>query len=108
MSDYIEAFVTVNSRKKALEIAGKILDLKLAACVQIGGPILSLYWWQGKKEKAAEWTLTIKTRMEFFAEIEKTVKRLHPYKVPEIIARDIGNGSGDYLEWIGDSMKDKT
>ncbi len=107
MSGFIEAFVTIDNKNKALKIADELLNSKLAACVQIGGPVKSLYWWKGKKENSIEWTLTIKTRIEFLDRIEKSVKKMHPYEVPEIISRDIAGGSGDYLEWINKTLKEK-
>lgn len=100
MSEYIEVFTTISSKKRAFKIADSLLNLKLAACVQIGGPIKSLYWWKGKREKASEWILTIKTMSENIDGIEAYIKKNHPYEVPEIISREIAWGSGEYLEWI--------
>ncbi len=104
MNNYIEIRVTVNSKKPAYKIADALLEARLAACVQIGGPVKSLYWWKGKREKKKEWTLIIKTKQDLFDEIEQAVKKIHPYQVPEIIATPITGGSEDYLAWIEDTV----
>jgi len=64
------------------------------------GPIRSTYWWKGKVEEAEEWLLMMKTRRGLFSSLEKEIKALHPYEVPEIIALPIVAGSAPYLEWI--------
>lgn len=99
MSDYIEVFITIGSRKGALKLADVLLRDKAAACVQVGGPVTSMYWWKGKREKKPEWTLTLKTRTGLLAKIERSVRKNHPYEVPEIISKEIA-GTPDYLEWI--------
>ncbi len=105
MTKYIVAFVTCSSKKEAMLIANKLLNKKLAACVNIIEGLSSFFWWKGTVDKAAESLLIIKTVKNNFGKIEKTVKKLHSYDVPEIIALPIVAGSRSYLKWIDDSIK---
>jgi periplasmic divalent cation tolerance protein len=104
MENYIEIFVTVNSKKTAAKIASVLLDKRIAACVQQGGPVRSYYEWQGKRRVTNEWTLTIKSSSEHFNLVEEAIKEFHPYITPEIIIRKIDGGSRDYLKWLDDSL----
>lgn len=100
MKKYIQITTTVSKFDEVKIIADNILDKKIAACVQIIGPIKSLYWWKNKKENEEEWICLIKTKKQLFKKIEKLIKDLHPYELPEIIATPIINGSKEYLRWI--------
>jgi len=82
------------------EIAEEVLKQRLAACVNILGTIHSRYWWKGKLESADESLLLIKTRTEIFEKLERTVRRVHPYELPEMIELRVGKGSKPYLDWI--------
>jgi periplasmic divalent cation tolerance protein len=100
MKSYIQITTTTEKRQDAEKIAGVLVDEKLAACVQLVGPITSIYRWKGQVEKAEEWQCLIKTRQDLYEEIEKTIKSIHPYEVPEIIALPLSKVSKDYLEWL--------
>ena len=100
MTDFIQVFVTINDRAKARAIAETILDRRLAACVQINGPLTSLYKWEGKLVEDQEWLLIIKSSKEHYPELEKQVKQAHVYEVPEILAVSIDMGNEDYLNWL--------
>ena len=86
-------------------LARVIVEQKLAACVNILPGVQSVYRWQGVIEEAAEWTLSIKTAPDRYAELELAIKRQHPYALPEIIAVPIVAGSADYLNWIAAETK---
>ncbi|MBI4845561.1 MAG: divalent-cation tolerance protein CutA [Candidatus Omnitrophica bacterium] len=103
-SGYIVVLITAASGKEADVLAEKLLDAKLAACVNITG-VNSFFSWQGKKESSAEVLLIVKTRYELFSQLEVFVKKNHSYEVPEIIALPIIAASREYLEWIKDSTK---
>jgi len=77
----------------------------LAACVNLISPIRSIYRWEGKIWDEKEWLLIIKTQKDRFEELEKKVKSLHSYSVPEIISLPISEGSSSYLRWIKESTK---
>jgi periplasmic divalent cation tolerance protein len=105
--EYIQVLMTVETRDDAEKIANALLDKRLAGCVQTIGPIISQYWWKGKKESSEEWLCLIKTRRTLYEELEQTIKQLHKYEVPEIIALPIVAGSYDYLEWLRKELKKK-
>lgn len=100
MEAYIQVITTTAKKEDAENIAMILVERKLAACVQIAGPIISIYRWKGNIETAEEWQCMIKSREGLYKEIENAIKSLHPYEVPEIIAIPIIAGSGDYLEWL--------
>jgi len=99
-TEYIQVFTTVEKREDADRIASEAVRKRVAVCAQILGPIRSIYWWKGKVEEAGEWLCVLKTRKDLFPALEKEIKSLHPYEVPEIIALPIVAGSEAYLKWI--------
>jgi periplasmic divalent cation tolerance protein len=101
---YLVAFVTC-PEDSAERIAGEVLRLRLAACVNILSSVRSHYWWKGKLESADESLLVIKTRLELFEELERTVRRMHPYETPEVIGLRLDRGSRPYLDWILEETK---
>jgi periplasmic divalent cation tolerance protein len=104
-SKYIQILTAVAKKQTAQRIAKALVDKKLAACCQIVGPVESIYRWQGKIKKAKEFFVLAKTLNNKYKEAEKAVKKLHPYKVPEIIALPIIKGSREYLEWINELLR---
>ncbi len=100
MNEFILVSTTTASREDAEKIGFKITEKKLSACSQVEGPITSVYWWKEKLEKEEEWRCTFKTAKRLFPEIEKEIKRSHPYETPEIIATEIVDGSAEYLDWL--------
>ncbi|HBH87917.1 MAG TPA: cytochrome C biogenesis protein CcdA [Syntrophaceae bacterium] len=106
MESYIQVTTTTDKREDAEKIAFALVEKKIAACTQIVGPITSIYRWKGNIETAEEWLCVIKSRKTLYEEIEKTIKAVHSYEVPEIIAVPIVAGSEDYLKWLrGDLAK---
>jgi periplasmic divalent cation tolerance protein len=98
--EYIQVVTTAPSADEARRIATALVEERLAACVQIVGPIESIYRWQGKVETAAEWQCWIKTRRQQFDSVEAAIRRLHSYELPEILAMPIAAGSEQYLKWL--------
>jgi periplasmic divalent cation tolerance protein len=98
--EYIQVVTTTGKKEDAEKIAMTLVESKLAACVQLAGPIFSTYRWKGNIEKAEEWQCVIKSREDRYKEIEKVIKSIHPYEVPEIIAIPIMAGSTEYLNWL--------
>jgi periplasmic divalent cation tolerance protein len=101
-------FSTAGSQQEAQEIARELVERKLAACVNVVGPISSTYWWQEKVEISEEWLLIIKSSAEQFASVSRWIKELHSYELPECVAVEITDGSREYLDWITASMADAT
>ncbi|NLA75869.1 MAG: divalent-cation tolerance protein CutA [Deltaproteobacteria bacterium] len=104
MTDFIQVFITVNSLKKAREIAGALIKTRLAACVQISGPITSMYKWQGKITEDQEWLIIAKSDRARFNDLSNEVKQIHPYEVPEILALPVIEGNSSYLNWLKEEL----
>ena len=104
MEGFIQVMTTTEKREDAERIARRLVETRLAGCVQIVGPITSIYRWQGKIETAGEWLCLIKSRSTCYGAIEEAVRSLHPYETPEIIALPVEAGSSDYLAWLGDQV----
>ncbi|NWG03076.1 MAG: divalent-cation tolerance protein CutA [Syntrophaceae bacterium] len=105
MSEPIVVLVTCGSEEEALKIANALVEEHLAACVNMVSPIRSIYRWEGKIWDEKEWLLLIKTQRPRFEELEKRVKSLHSYAVPEIISLAITDGSLAYLNWLRESTE---
>jgi len=90
---------TVDDEAKADEIAKRLVEARLAACVQ-RMPIYSVYRWQGKVESAGEYRLQIKTTRVLLDKVITFIKEMHPYQLPEIIATPVIGGYTEYLNWI--------
>jgi len=106
MSDPIIALVTCGSEDEALKIANALVEDHLAACANLVAPIRSIYRWEGKIWDENEWLLIIKTQRHRFGALEKKVKSLHSYSVPEIISLPIVEGSPSYLNWLEEMTKE--
>jgi periplasmic divalent cation tolerance protein len=102
MTDALIVLVTVPSRDDGERIADALVGEQLAACVNVVGPIRSIYRWQGKIQRDDEHLLLIKTTRARYAALEARVQALHSYDVPEIVAVPIERGSAAYLAWITD------
>lgn len=100
MSDFMQVVTTIDSEEAAERLARGITGTRLAACVQIVGPVKSLYWWQGDLDEAREWQLIIKTISDRLSALEEYIKANHSYETPEITATEIPWGSREYLGWI--------
>ncbi len=96
---------TSPSEENAVSIAENIVAQRLAACVNVMPPVYSVYQWQDNVESARENMLLIKTSKDKYPALEKVIKSLHPYEVPEIIALDINSGLPEYLGWLENSIK---
>jgi periplasmic divalent cation tolerance protein len=105
-TDFLVVLTTTAEKTDAETIARALVERKLAGCVQVLGPIGSTYRWQGKVESAEEWLCLIKTRSGLFETVEGTIRELHPYEVPEIVALPIVQGSRSYLDWLSKSVVD--
>lgn len=101
---YIIVLITASNKKEAARIAQGLVKNKLAACVNIIGKIESLFWWQGKIDRAKEVLLVVKSQKKMLSRIIKLVRSLHSYDCPEIIALPIIGGHKNYLDWIDESI----
>lgn len=87
----------------AKRITKTLLDQKLIACASII-PMESSYWWKGKIANEKEFQLVLKTKAENYEKIEKLIKKLHTYDLPEIISINIAKAGKDYLAWIASEI----
>ena len=105
MDEYIQVVTTTEKKEDAERIAKALVEKRLAGCVQIVGPIVSTYWWKENIAKAEEWLCLVKSRKDLYEELETSIKEIHPYETPEIIALPIIAGSKDYLKWLSNELK---
>ncbi len=100
MTELIEVVTTLPSHEDAQRLASALVERRLAACVQISGPITSVYHWEGRIETSQEWYCTIKSREDLWTALEAAVGELHPYQVPELLARSIEHAPAAYRQWV--------
>ncbi len=81
-----------------------LVEKRLVACVNMVGPVRSVFLWKGKVEDESERLLLMKTRADRYAELETAIQELHPYDVPEVIAIPIERGSQAYLSWVDENV----
>jgi periplasmic divalent cation tolerance protein len=100
MEAFIQVVTTAGTREDAERIARVLVERRLAACVQVSGPVSSTYWWEGRIEEAAEWQCLLKAREDRFEALARAIREIHPYEVPEIVALPLVRVSKSYLEWL--------
>ena len=101
-------YVTAPDQEVGRKLATRILEEKLAACVNIIPSVESHYWWNGAIERSNEVLLLIKTSKNHSPALEKLVLELHPYETPEFVGTPIEFGNEKYLEWISESLRPVT
>ena len=99
------SLVTCGSGVEARKIARTLVREKLAACVNVVGGVTSVFVWKGKAQEDREWLLIIKSRAALSRKLAARIRKLHSYKVPEIITLNVAAGDPDYLKWLGDSTR---
>ena len=105
MTDKVVIMVTARSRRECRKIARRLVDEKLAACVNITQGIQSVYHWEGKVVQEREYLMFIKTTRDLFPEIETEIALIHSYHTPEIICLPIIDGSRNYMQWLGEAVR---
>lgn len=96
----IQVVTTLDTEQDAQKLGAKLVEQRLAACAQISGPIQSIYPWQGEICNDPEWRLTLKSRQSLYKKLERTLKDLHPYDEPQIVALPIVEVSSGYRDWL--------
>ncbi|MEO7194817.1 MAG: divalent-cation tolerance protein CutA [Pseudonocardiaceae bacterium] len=91
---------TIDSAEGAEVLARGIVGARLAACVQIVGPICSVYRWEGEIQSDQEWQCWIKTSADRLDALTEHIMKNHTYDVPEIVVLPIVGGGADYLAWV--------
>lgn len=93
------AWTTLPSREAAQKMARAAVEKGLACCVQIDGPVASVYRWEGEIKTDEEWRLTFKTPSPKIYLLESFVLENHPYDIPEWIAMDASRVGEKYFHW---------
>ena len=104
MTDKVVVLVICGSNEEAERNARALVEARLAACVNILGPVRSIYRWEGKLNDDQEVLLLIKTSRALFDQVRRTVEKAHSYEVPEVICLPIIDGAPNYLNWLADSV----
>lgn len=104
MADCWIALTTLPNREQGERLAGSLVGERLAACVNVLGPVASIYRWEGKVARDEEVLLLIKTTAAGVAPLQARVLELHPYDTPEFLAFEVGAGAPGYLHWVEDSV----
>ena len=102
MSTLIIGWTTLSSKDTALDLAKKLVNEKLAACVHVEGPLTAVFKWEGKITQDEEYKLTIKFPSEKAQELEKFLIENHPYEIPQWVAIEANQVSEKYLKWVND------
>jgi periplasmic divalent cation tolerance protein len=105
MPDLVIVLTTMPDDGRADELARTLVDERLAACVNVHGPMMSTYRWKESVERDAERQLVIKTTRDRIAALEARLRLLHPYELPEFVVIGVEGGSDKYLRWIHDETR---
>ncbi|RMF40751.1 MAG: divalent-cation tolerance protein CutA [Planctomycetota bacterium] len=95
---------TVESPDQAEDLGRDLVEQRLAACVQVTGPIRSFYRWKGQVCDSAEWRLAIKTTVAAVPRVVAHLQERHPYEVPEILIETLEVGAPAYLQWASEQV----
>lgn len=102
---YIVVLVTVGSKLEGEKITQNLLSQKIIACANVVGPITSHFHWAGKIDRAEEYLVIMKSRIDLFDELSERVVAMHSYEVPEILALPILSASRSYIDWLEQSIR---
>ena len=102
---YLQVQTTTDSRAEAMELSRAAVEARLAACAQVAGPVASMYWWDGRLERAEEWLVLLKLPIDRYDELAAFLTERHSYDEPEIIALPIVTGSATYLTWMREETR---
>lgn len=98
-------YITAKDKSEARKIARKLLEARLAACINIIDNVNSLYWWQGDIQDEQEAVLIVKTKESLVAELIEKVKSAHSYSCPCVISLPVLQGNKEYVEWLEKETK---
>ncbi len=104
-TEYRIVFITIDKLEDAKTIAGTLVKEGLAACCNIIPNITSIYTWEGKVEEDGELLIIVKSSAERLEQLEKRVKEIHSYDVPEILSFALDESHAPYMKWMGECLK---
>jgi periplasmic divalent cation tolerance protein len=100
MTEHIQVTTAVGTAEDADRIAHELVERRLAACVQVLGPVRSTYRWRAGVQTEEEWLCLAKTRRDRYEQVEAAIRELHPYELPEVLATPVEAGWAEYLSWV--------
>jgi periplasmic divalent cation tolerance protein len=103
----VSVVTALPDRETASEFARLIIEKRLAACVQVAGPVTSFYRWQGSIHADEEWVCTMKTPEHMAGELTSFIRSSHPYDTPEILLTEADGSSPAYLRWANESTAER-
>jgi periplasmic divalent cation tolerance protein len=101
----VQVSTTAPDEDTARRIADSLLTDRLAACVQVLGPMTSRYWWDGAIEQSTEWLCVAKTTADAAGRATDAIRAAHPYDVPEVLVSPVTGGSAPYLDWVAAEVR---
>jgi len=108
MTEIVLVLTTMPDDARAEALAATLVDERLAACVNVHGPMRSTYRWKGQVETEIERQLVIKTTRERVTALESRVRELHPYELPELVVIPVEDGSAPYLNWVANETQSRS
>jgi periplasmic divalent cation tolerance protein len=106
VADVVLVLTTVPADDRGEAIARALVDERLAACVNVLGPMTSFYRWHGAVERDVERQLLIKTTRGRVAALQARLVELHPYDLPEFVVLPVSEGGPAYLDWVRNETSD--
>jgi periplasmic divalent cation tolerance protein len=100
MEKIINVITTSNNPEVLEKIGIVLLEARLISCIQIVGPVRSIYWWKGSIQREEEWMGVMKTRRENYSRAQEEIRRLHPYETPQIEAFEVSDVLPAYKQWV--------
>lgn len=105
MTGIVQISTTLDTEQAAQELADALVAERLAACVQVIGPVRSTYRWEGAVERATEWLCVAKTTVAAVNRLTTRIRQLHSYTQPEILATPVVGGDDGYLNWVRSEVR---
>ena len=96
----IAVLTNLPDSESAFNVARTVVERRLAACANVMAPATSFFRWQGRLDEATEVPVLFKTTADRYPELERAIRELHPYDLPEIIAFDVARGLPAYMGWV--------
>ncbi len=106
MNNVIEVTTTCSCQESARKLAEQLMEARLAACVQISGPIESIYRWQEKINRESEWQCTIKSALRVQSQLLEFIAAHHEYQVPQVLVAVV-EASASYAQWVEEEVRQK-
>ena len=105
MTDLAIVLTTIGVGERAEQLARQLVDERLAACVNVHPPMVSVYRWKGAVERDTECQIVIKTTRERLGALEARLREIHPYELPELVVVSVDSGSDAYLRWVREQVE---